>query len=110
MLKAGLRFPFSPSAVQALLQTSVMQVRNGTTGAAMSLIDKTDVKNHLSARYRTQIHLTPPASQPDATGIPHEESASAEAKASSSVQSPLNVPVPNEAETSPITLSKTPQA
>lgn len=33
-------FPFSPSAFQASLQTSVFQVRNRTTGAAMSLIKK----------------------------------------------------------------------
>ena len=34
----------------------------------MSLIKKSDVKNHLSPRYRTKIHLCPPVSQPDATG------------------------------------------
>jgi hypothetical protein len=35
----------------------------------MILIKKSDVKNHLSARHRTEIHLQPPASQPDATGF-----------------------------------------
>jgi hypothetical protein len=35
----------------------------------MSLIKKSDVKNHLSLRYRTQIHLSQPESQPDATGF-----------------------------------------
>jgi hypothetical protein len=34
----------------------------------MSLIKKSDVKNHLSPRYRTKIHLCRPLSQPDATG------------------------------------------
>jgi hypothetical protein len=31
----------------------------------MSIVKKSDVKNHLSPRYRTKIHL----SQPDATGF-----------------------------------------
>lgn len=43
----------------------------------MSLIKKTDVKNHLSARHRTEIHLQP-AIQADATGFAHEESAGAD--------------------------------
>ncbi len=34
----------------------------------MSLLKQTDVKNHLSPSFRTQIHLVPPVSQPDATG------------------------------------------
>ena len=43
----------------------------------MSLTKKTDVKNHLSARHRTEIHLLP-AIQADATGFPHDEVAEAE--------------------------------
>jgi hypothetical protein len=35
----------------------------------VSLIKKSDVKNHLSPRHRTQIHLCPPESPPDATGF-----------------------------------------
>ncbi|MFZ0393889.1 MAG: hypothetical protein WCF17_01200 [Terracidiphilus sp.] len=35
----------------------------------MSLITQSDVKNHLSPRYRTKIHLCEPESQPDATGF-----------------------------------------
>lgn len=34
----------------------------------MSLNKQSDVKNHLSARYRTEIHLQPPVSKADATG------------------------------------------
>jgi hypothetical protein len=34
----------------------------------MSLINRSDVKNHLSPRFRTEIHLCDPVSQPDATG------------------------------------------
>ncbi len=35
----------------------------------MSLVKKSDVKNHLSPRFRTKIHLSQPESQPDATGF-----------------------------------------
>jgi len=35
----------------------------------MSLIRQSDVKNHLSPRFRTKIHLCEPESQPDATGF-----------------------------------------
>ncbi len=35
----------------------------------MSLIRQSDVKDHLSPRDHTQIHLCPPESQPDATGF-----------------------------------------
>jgi hypothetical protein len=48
--------PFSPSAFQALLQTSTGQVSNTTTGAAMSLIKKCDVKNHFSAHPHKRLH------------------------------------------------------
>lgn len=43
----------------------------------MSIIKKTDVKNHLSARHRTEIHLEP-AIHADATGFPHDEEVDAE--------------------------------
>ncbi len=39
----------------------------------MSLIKQSDVKNHLSPRHRTRIHLAEPASQPDATGFSEEQ-------------------------------------
>ena len=44
----------------------------------MSIVKKSDVKNHLSARHRTQIHLCQPESQPDATGFSAAESGAAE--------------------------------
>jgi hypothetical protein len=56
-------FPFSPSAFHASLQTSIFRLRNRTTGAAMSLLRKSDVKNHLSLRLRTELYLCPPKSQ-----------------------------------------------
>lgn len=40
----------------------------------MSLIKKSDVKNHLSPRHRRAIHFAVPASQPDATGFSGEQS------------------------------------
>ena len=40
----------------------------------MSLTKKSDVKNHLSARYRRGIHLAEPASLADATGFSEEQS------------------------------------
>jgi len=52
----------------------------------MSLIKKADVKNHLSARHRTEIHLARPESQSDATGFAHEESASEDSKVNESVE------------------------
>lgn len=109
MLKAGVLYPFSPSAFQALLRTSVLHARNGTTGAAMSLIDKTDVKNHLSARHRTQIHLAPSPNRPDTANPLLEEPAGAAAEDNSSVHTPLHAIAPVEHESATIDLSKTPQ-
>ncbi len=40
----------------------------------MSLVEKSDVKDHLSPDFRTKIHLCQPISQPDATGFSEEES------------------------------------
>ena len=40
----------------------------------MSLIKKSDVKNHLSPRHHRTIHLVVPESQPDATGFSGEQS------------------------------------
>ena len=61
--------PFSPSAFQASLQTSIFRLPNRTNGFAMSLVKGSDVKNHLSLKFRTEIHLCPPESQADATGF-----------------------------------------
>jgi hypothetical protein len=85
-LKEQLVFPFSPSALQASLQTSIFQVRNQTTGAAMSLTKRSDVKNHLSPRFRTKIHLCEPVSQPDATGYSVPEPDTIKANPSTFVQ------------------------
>jgi hypothetical protein len=66
-------FPFSPSAFHASLQTSIFRLRNRITGAAMSLLRKSDVKNHLSPRFRTELYLCPPKSQTHATSFPVAE-------------------------------------
>jgi hypothetical protein len=79
-------FLFSPSASHASLQTSIFQLPNRTTGAAVSLIKKSDVKNHLSPRHRTEIHLCPPESQPDATGFSAAEAGTVQPDASNSAQ------------------------
>jgi hypothetical protein len=39
----------------------------------MSLVKRSDVKNHLSPRFRTKIHLCESVSQPDATGFSSDE-------------------------------------
>ena len=55
----------------------------------MSLIKKTDVKNHLSARHRTEIHLQP-AIQADAIGFPYEDPAGADPIENDSTENPLS--------------------
>jgi hypothetical protein len=55
----------------------------------VSLIKKSDVKNHLSPRHRTEIHLCPPESQPDATGFSAAESGAEQPDASDSAKDPV---------------------
>jgi hypothetical protein len=45
----------------------------------MSLIKRSDVKNHPSPSHRTKIHLCPPLSEPDATGCSVAEPDASEA-------------------------------
>lgn len=77
-----------------LVQTSDVQAVNGTTGAAMSLIKKSAVKNHLSTR--TGASSLPPGSskQPDATGYSGKQSAGA---AHASSRSPSTLPIGSSA-------------
>ncbi len=108
MLEEGSHhFPLSPSAFQASLQTSVIQANNRTTGAAMSLIKKADVKNHLSARHRSEIHIARPASQSDVAALSHEETSSADPKVNDLAE---NISFPTEPETAPIVTSKSVKA
>jgi hypothetical protein len=66
----------------------------------MSLIKKADVKNHLSARHRTEIHLQPD-SQADATGFPHDDNAGDDPKATESVKDSLKLSSRGGPETAP---------
>jgi hypothetical protein len=50
----------------------------------MSLIEQSDVKNHLYPRLRTEIHLCPPVSQADGTGYSVSELGPIEANPSNS--------------------------
>ncbi len=54
-------------AWEASLQTSIFQARNRTTGTTVSLTRKSDVKNHLSLRFRAKTNLRALESLPDAT-------------------------------------------
>jgi len=65
MLKA---VALSPLAAIALLQTSTFQVSNRTTGDAVSLIKKADVRKYFSGRRRKNVLPFRSTSQPDATG------------------------------------------
>ena len=49
MIKIVQIFPFSPSALQAPPQTSIVQLRNGTTGVSMNLLMKCNANNRLPA-------------------------------------------------------------
>lgn len=60
----------------------------------MSLIKKADVKNHLSAWHRTEIHLQPEI-QADAIGFPNEDNT----RATDSVEGSLKIPNPGGPET-----------
>ncbi len=76
----------------------------------MSLNKQTDIKNHLSGRHRTEIHLQP-AIHSDATGFPHEEPAAGhDSHSNDRVINPLEIPTPSEPEDVPIVIAKSLQA
>jgi hypothetical protein len=60
---------FSPSAFPASLQTSTVHVGNRTTGAAMILIKKIDVKKHFADRRAIRLAEARRISLLDASGI-----------------------------------------
>lgn len=72
----------------------------------MSFTKQSDVKNHLSAHHRTQIHLTYPESQADATGFAHEEATSTDIEVNDSVENPLDIPTPSDPETISTVIAK----
>jgi len=71
----------------------------------MSLIKKADVKNHLSARHRSEIHLAQPA-----TDSAHEVSTSEDPKVNGSVEDAQNVPDPSSPASAPSVTSKSVKA
>jgi hypothetical protein len=73
-------FLFSPSALQASLQTSTFQECNPTIGVAMSQISQSDEKTHLPPHFHTKIHLCDPISRDDAAAwsIPEPDATKAD--------------------------------
>jgi hypothetical protein len=76
----------------------------------MSLIKKSDVKNHLSAHHRTEIHPAYPKSQSDGTGFPHEDPAGEDPKETDPVQNSLDIPTTSQPETVPIVACRSAKA
>lgn len=79
----------------------------------MSLIEKSAVKNQLSPRRDTGIHLHQPASQPDSTGFSGEESAQPDSEPGLAVREPNKQPALGESGLKPVlvpTVSKSAQA
>lgn len=58
----------------------------------MSNIRKSDVKNHLSPRFRTRLSLCQPTSESDAAGLAREKPASAAPMGNGPMENPLNLP------------------
>ena len=74
-------FSFSPPAIQGSLRTSTVHACNRTTGIEMSLIKKSDVKNHTSARRRNGPRLPYPVTKRDAAAVSKIEPHDTEPKA-----------------------------
>jgi hypothetical protein len=58
--------PFSPTILQASLQTDAAQARNRTTGVIMPLIKKKDLKSYFASRRRNANHSKSPTDRPNA--------------------------------------------
>lgn len=71
----------------------------------MSLIKKSDVTNHLSARLRQGNHLYRPASQPDATGFSGVEPGRADPNADHSIADLVKQPSSIAPESTPIAIA-----
>jgi hypothetical protein len=82
MLKAYPVSPFLAFGIPGFAPDEHLSDTQPNTGAAMSLIKQSDVKNHLSPHFRTKIHLCDPVSQPDATGYSVPETDAIKANAS----------------------------
>lgn len=77
---------FSPSAFQASLQTSTVEVSNRTTGAAVSLIKKINVPKHFAARRAMALVAARAVSLPLATEVSDVETAGTKAAAAEFIE------------------------
>ena len=60
LMSTEVEIPFSSRAFNALLEASIVQASNRATGAAMSILKKSDAKKHLSvSRVKVQHSLRP---------------------------------------------------
>jgi hypothetical protein len=71
MIKTVRNFSSSPPAFHVLPQTSAVQARNRTTGAAMSLLKECVANNRLPARCSRSRHPVRPAGQPCTANSSH---------------------------------------
>jgi hypothetical protein len=74
----------------------------------MSLIKKSDVKNHLSARRHKGNHPYRPVSQPDATGFSGVEPGRADPNTDHPIVDPLKQPSSSEPDTPPVVIAFSP--
>ena len=104
MLEAELQCPLLASGIPGFAPDERLPSKQPKDGVAMSLV------NHLSARYRTEIHLIPPKSQADATVLSHEKSAGKDPNVHDTLENPLNIPTPSEPETAPVVTCRSAKA
>jgi hypothetical protein len=69
MLDARVSFPLLAFGIPGFAQDERLSSTQPDDWSGHEPHQKSDVKNHLSPRYRREIHLCQPASQPDATGF-----------------------------------------
>lgn len=69
MLDARVRFPLLAFGIPGFAPDERLSSTQPDDWSGHEPHQKSDVKNHLSPRYRREIHLCQPASQPDATGF-----------------------------------------
>jgi hypothetical protein len=80
MLEVAVRFPLLAFGIPGLAPDEHLSGTQPNDGATMSLIEKSDVKDQLSPRDSTKIHLCEPVSQPDATGFSEAEPEATQSK------------------------------
>ena len=76
----------------------------------MSLIKQTHVKNRLSVRHRTEIHLAPTENQSNANGLLNGGSASGHPIVDDLVEEQVNLSIPSEPETARMVITTSAKA